>query len=243
MKVLLTRPEGKNGAMTEALNAQGISHLVQPLLAVEPIAVTDEQLGYFYGADILIFISTSAVQFASAWLTDSNEWPAGLPPVFAVGDATAEALLALGVPNQRAPDDSQATEGLLTLPGLADVDDKCICIVRGVGGREAMAEALQRRGAQVQYLEVYRRACPKLDGEQLCRDWQAFGIDTIVVTSGEVLENLINLVPKDSFAWLGSCHIIVPSARVELRARELGLDIVTNAGAANQTAVLEALAM
>ncbi|WP_372872842.1 uroporphyrinogen-III synthase [Shewanella sp.] len=239
MKLLLTRPEGKNGAMTAALSARGIPFLVQPLLAVTPLEVTDEQLAALAGADILIFISTSAVTHGAAAF--NGNWPAA--DYYAVGEATADALAAEGIHCQRSPVDSQATEGLLTLPSLTRVTGKRIIIVRGRGGREAMAEALRERGADVSYLEVYQRACPSLDGRALSQSWKDFGVDTIVVTSGEVLENLINLVPKDSFAWLSSCHIIAPSARVEHRARELGLVRVINAGAANQAAVLDALGM
>lgn len=239
MKLLLTRPEGKNGAMTAALSARGIPFTVQPLLAVQPLGVTNEQLAALVGVDMLIFISTSAVSYGAKAL--NGTWPDA--HYYAVGDATAEALLDYGIHAERAPADSQATEGLLTLPSLTNVSGKRIVIVRGRGGREAMAEGLRERGAEVSYLEVYQRASPSLDGSALSQHWQDFGVDTIVVTSGEVLENLINLVPKDSFAWLSGCHIIVPSARVEDRARELGLVRVTNAGAANQAAVLDALGM
>lgn len=239
MRLLLTRPEGKNDAMTAALTARGIPFLVQPLLSVAPLDVTDEQLKALNEADIVIFISTSAVSHGA--LTVKSRFPKAR--YYAVGDATAQALLALGIGAERSPAHSQATEGLLTLASLADVSGKQVLIVRGRGGRETMAETLRERGAEVSYLEVYRRACPELDGSVLSGQWQGFGIDTIVVTSGEVLENLLNLVPKDSFAWLSGCHIIVPSARVEDRARELGLVRVTNAGAANQAAVLEALGM
>lgn len=239
MKLLLTRPDGKNAAMASALDALAIPYLVEPLLSVEAAAVTQAQLDELSRADILIFISTSAVSFATPWLKD--QWPKAT--YYAVGDATADALALQGITAERSPADSQATEGLLTLPSLEQVSGKQIVIVRGKGGREAMADGLRLRGANVSYLEVYQRACPPLDAPASVSRWQSFGIDTIVVTSGEVLENLINLVPKDSFAWLRDCHIIVPSARVETQARKKGLRRVTNAGAANQAAVLDALGM
>ncbi|QYJ75006.1 uroporphyrinogen-III synthase [Shewanella sp. FJAT-52076] len=237
MKLLLTRPEGKNAAMASALDALAIPYLVEPLLSVEAAAVTQAQVDELSRADILIFISTSAVSFAPPWL--QNQWPNAA--YYAVGDATADALALQGIKAERSPADSQATEGLLTLPSLEHVSGKHIVIVRGKGGREAMADGLRLRGANVSYLEVYQRACPPLNAAAIVSRWQSFGIDTIVVTSGEVLENLINLVPKDSFAWLRDCHIIVPSTRVETQARKKGLLRVTNAGAANQAAVLDAL--
>ncbi|MCL1091550.1 uroporphyrinogen-III synthase [Shewanella profunda] len=244
MKVLLTRPEGRNQSMVDALNERGIAHYVTPLLGVEPtIHITTADPHPLADTDIIICISANAVIFADKALskTDSQivTWPKA--QYFAVGHATWEALDQLGIFAVEAPDDCQQTEGLLTLASLQNIPAKQITIIRGVGGREALAEQLTARGANVRYWEVYQRVCPPLDGHSITQQWQDFGIDTIVVTSGEVLNNLINLVPKELFAWLRSCHIIVPSNRVEAQAHAFGINQVTNANAANSKAVLNAL--
>ncbi|MGI2202262.1 uroporphyrinogen-III synthase [Shewanella baltica] len=244
MKVLLTRPEGRNQSMVDALNERGIAHWVTPLLCVEATpAIATNTPHPLAHADMVICISANAVTFADNALTTTNPPHKAWPPAqyFAVGHATWDALDQLGISALEAPDDCQQTEGLLTLAPLQEIKGKQITIIRGVGGREALAEQLTERGATVRYWEVYQRACPPLDGRQLVLQWQAFGIDTIVVTSGEVLDNLINLVPKELFAWLRSCHIIVPSNRVEAQAHAFGITQVTNANAANSKAVLNAL--
>lgn len=244
MKVLLTRPEGRNQSMVDALNQRGISHWVTPLLCVEatPPITTDTPHPLAH-ADMIICISANAVIFADTTLNTGNPPTKGWPQAqyFAVGHATWEALDRLGISALEAPDDCQQTEGLLTLSPLQDIKGKQITIIRGIGGREALAEQLTERGADVRYWEVYQRACPPLNGLQVAQQWQEFGIDTIVITSGEVLDNLINLVPKELFAWLRSCHIIVPSNRVEAQAHAFGITQVTNANAANSNAVLNAL--
>ncbi|QSX31962.1 uroporphyrinogen-III synthase [Shewanella cyperi] len=239
MKVLLTRPEGRNGQMQQALAERGVAFMVTPLLCVESIAVSPEALRQAKKADMLIFISTTAVTHA-ATLFGSN-WPTSR--YYAVGEATAAALEQLGLNVTRAPDDCQQTEGLLQLPDFDQVSGRKIGIIRGEGGRETLAETLSQRGAKVNYLEVYRRGCPPLEPQATVAAWQAFGIDTLLLTSGEVLDNLLKLVPKECFAWLNSCHIIVPSCRVEAQARDKGLTRVTNAGAANHQAMLDALSL
>ncbi|ABM26533.1 uroporphyrinogen-III synthase [Shewanella putrefaciens] len=244
MKVLLTRPEGRNQSMVDALNARGIAHYVTPLLGVEPTNdITTDASHPLAGTDIIICISANAVIFANKALNKINAQIATWPKVqyFAVGHATWEALDQLGICAVEAPDDCQQTEGLLTLTSLQHIPAKKVTIIRGVGGREALAEQLTSRGANVRYWEVYQRVCPPLDGYAITQQWQHFGIDTIVVTSGEVLNNLIKLVPKELFAWLRSCHIIVPSNRVEAQAHAFGINHVTNACAANSKAVLNAL--
>ena len=240
MKVLLTRPQGRNQLMEEALSARGVSYLSTPLLQVAPAANldTDQVKNSLAQADIIIFISTNAVKFASAAIVE--QWPTSAR-YFAVGEATHLALQALGITSEKAPDDCQQTEGLLSLTSLQQVQAKQIVIVRGVGGREDLANELTRRQAKLTYWEVYQRTCPALDNQNVCQQWRTFGIDTIIITSGEILDNLIKTVPNELFAWLQTCHIIVPSSREYEKACAYGLLTVTNAKAANTNAMLKAL--
>ncbi len=241
MKVLLTRPDGRNQSMIDALSERQIPFVVSPLLEV--IATNDihnqAAIEAFKQADMVIFISTNAVEYAAQAL--NNQFPQSVT-YFAVGKATFDALATYGVIAQEAPHDCQQTEGLLTLAPLQQIDEKHITIVRGVGGREALAEQLKNRGANVSYWQVYQRALPQLEPE-LPLYWQQQNIDTLVVTSGEILANLIALVPKELFDWLLACHIIVPSERVCDQALQAGFTQVTNAKAANTHAVLLALGL
>ncbi|KIO35911.1 uroporphyrinogen-III synthase [Shewanella sp. cp20] len=241
MKLLLTRPEGRNQSMAEALSQRGVPFTIAPLLQVVANDAADHEhkKKLFHQSDIIIFISTNAVEYADIALT--SDWPKD-KQYFAVGQATYAALQAKGITATEAPESCQQTEGLLTLPSLQALTAKRITIVRGVGGREVLASALAERGAQVDYWEVYRRACPEFD-PSTAFEWQAQAIDTIVITSGEILANLITLVPKELFAWLHACHIIVPSERVYDQAIAAGFTRVTNAKAANRDAVLTALGL
>ncbi|MGL4447746.1 uroporphyrinogen-III synthase [Shewanella sp.] len=244
MKVLLTRPEGRNQSMVDALHERGIANWVTPLLSVQATPALDTHTPHpLDAADMIICISANAVSFAAKALNASDSsltaWPTA--QYFAVGHATWEALQQFSISALEAPDDCQQTEGLLTLAPLQQIQGKKITIIRGVGGRETLAQQLTARGAHLRYWEVYQRGCPRLDGRLTVQQWQDFGVDTIVITSGEILHNLIHLVPKELFAWLRSCHIIVPSNRVAAQAHAFGLTQVTNANAANSNAVLNAL--
>ena len=236
MKVLLSRPEGRNQVMADKLKMKGVDYMITPLLSV--IATQDSINPHrLTQADSLIFISTNAVKFAA--ITLNNQFPNCR--YYAVGQATADALAQYDITAEVAPENSQDSEGLLSLTTLHNVAKQHIVIVRGIGGRETIEQELTLRQAHVSYWEVYQRAIPNLDTVTVCNQWQLFGIDTIIVTSGEVLENLIKLVPKELFAWLLSCHIIVPSNRVEQRAKIAGFNHVTNANGANTQAILQAL--
>jgi uroporphyrinogen-III synthase len=89
-------------------------------------------------------------------------YPACRHQVFAVGPGTARALQAHGLDSIITPD-GQDSEALLALPQLADVAGKRVVIVRGVGGRALLADTLRARGAQVDFMECYRRMRPRAD--------------------------------------------------------------------------------
>ncbi|MCF1427411.1 MAG: uroporphyrinogen-III synthase [Shewanella sp.] len=237
MKVLLTRPEGRNQILSAALSERGIAHLIYPLMGVEATPPNLPQASVL-AADIIIFVSTNAVHFGTQAL--DQPWPAHAS-YFAVGKATWDSFAKAGITGARASDDNQQTEGLLALPALNQVAGKRVVIVRGNGGRELLGQTLMQRGALVDLWEVYQRTGPQTADPELCRSWQTFGIDTILLTSPEMLESLITLVPKELFSWLSACHIIVPSSRAKAQAIARGLTHVTNAGAAHAEAMLALL--
>lgn len=240
MKVLLTRPEGRNQLMVEALTQRNVSYFVTPLLNVQPTSNLDAEKidTVLKQADIIIFISTNAVTFASKAI--NHQWPQSAH-YLAVGDATYAALKQIGINAEKAPEDCQQTEGLLTLDSLSQIKNKHVVIVRGQGGREDLATELIQRGAKLDYWETYKRGCPAIDTAAICQQWQSFGINTIIITSGEILDNLVKTVPKELFAWLQTCHIIVPSSRVYEKAKAFGLVHISNAKAANTNAMLAVL--
>jgi uroporphyrinogen-III synthase len=240
MKILLTRPGNRNQGMIDALKQRDIGYWVTPLLDIS--ASNSPPSVEFYKADKVIFISANAVEFAAQQM--NNHFPSQCQ-YFCVGEATKLGLAEYGIASNSAPQLQQDSEGLLTLPQLQSnaVSQQVITIVRGEGGRETLADTLIMRGAKVSYWQVYKRQTPQLDPELVCQQWRTFGIDTLVVTSGESLTNLVELVPKELFAWLQSCLIIVPSSRIQTLANRLGLHKISNANGASTQAVLTALAL
>jgi uroporphyrinogen-III synthase len=238
MKVLLTRPEGRNQHMADALTQLGIGYHLCPLLEISPSNTPPK--ASFFSAHKLVFISANAVRFAANYL--NNHFPMHCE-YFAVGEATQVALAEYRLASMSAPSSQQDSEGLLSLSQLQNVALQNITIVRGEGGRETLATTLSERGAKVDYWQVYQRSKPVLEPESVCHQWQELGVDTLVITSGEALTNLMELVPKELFAWLRSCHMIVPSHRVQLQAISHGFHHVSNANGASSQAILTALAL
>ncbi|GLP97480.1 uroporphyrinogen-III synthase [Paraferrimonas sedimenticola] len=238
--LLLTRPKGRNQSLQMRLSELGLRTCVAPMISIQttPLAQQWSATELHQWADIIIFISTNAVEFAE----DLPQQIANSQlQCIAVGQATQAALKQRGVVALCAPAELQQTEGLLQLPQLQAVENKRIAIVRGVGGREDLAESLSALGAEVRYWQVYQRGLPDYDIEQTIADWRACAIDTIVITSGEGLTNLNQLAGERHWPWLANKTFIVPSERVLTLAKELGITNLHNAQGANDQAVIDAL--
>ncbi len=251
-RVLVTRPAERAGDLLAALQTRGAETLHIPMLEIAPLA--DSQLTPARQRvldldryDALIFISVNAVHYG-ADLIDAfwPQWPAR-QRYYAIGAATAGALTARGLsaptPEVDA-DHSMTSEALLAQPSLQSLQHQRIAIVRGLGGRETLAETLRARGAQVDYIECYQRQAPALDPQNFLNLLEDASINASVINSGESLENLSTLLPDKH--WLFQQTVIVPSERVAALAAKLGYANTIpaqNAGTDATVAALEAVSV
>ncbi len=229
--VLVTRPAQQAGALAQKVAAAGGEAFVFPALGIEPVAADQlaDALAYLAGADIAIFISPNAAQFGMAAIRAHGGLPGALR-VFAVGPGTARALAAQGVEGAITPD-GQDSEALLALPHLQAVAGRRVVIVRGVGGRPLMADTLRARGADVRFMECYRRICPHADPAPLLARWQAGGIDAVTIASAETLRNLAALLGEPGAPWLAATPLFAPHEKIAEAARRFGIaHVITTPG-------------
>jgi len=243
-RLLLTRPEADCAALAQTLAAAGIASSSLPLLAIEPLPRSDahiRQLAALAGCQAIIVVSKPAARLL---LERLHEAGIQAPPRgwFSVGEATAAVLQAAGlqVTYPALGDDSEA---LLALPALRQAIAGAraqVMIVRGVGGRELLAERLAEQGASVDYLELYRRCLPGYPSGTLVRRIQAERLNGLVVSSGQGLEHLQQMAGAD-WPQVASLTLFVPSARVAEHARAAGAQQVVDCRGANATALLAAV--
>ena len=221
--VLVTRPAHQAAALAQAIWAEGGAAFVFPALAIEAVPANELATALTHVADahIVIFISPNAAQFGMVAIRAGGRLPAAAA-VFAVGPGTARVLAAQGVEGVITPD-GQDSEALLALPQLADVAGKRVVIVRGVGGRAVLADTLAARGAQVHFMECYRRVLPQADAAQLLARWQSGGIDAVTVTSAETLDNLAALIGEAGKTLLLHTPLFAPHEKIAEAARRFGI--------------------
>jgi len=221
--VLVTRPAHQATALAQKVAAAGGTAFVFPALGIEPVAADRlaAALATLAGADIAIFISPNAAQFGMAVIRAHGGLPDALR-VFAVGPGTARALAEQGVEDVVTPD-GQDSEAVLALPQLQAVAGRQVVIVRGVGGRALMADTLRARGAEVRFMECYRRTCPHADPAPLLARWQKGGIDAVTVASAETLHNLATLLGEPGVPLLTATPLFVPHEKIADAARRFGI--------------------
>ena len=121
------------------------------------------------------------------------------------------------------PEDQFNSEALLALDELQDLSGQRVVIFRGNGGREYLHDSLLARGAEVDYVEVYRRACPVVDDDELLAGTIDQGyLAAVTVTSNETLQNLFDMAGAAGQPLLRELPLIVVGERQVALARQLG---------------------
>jgi len=248
LRVLVTRPAQQSSALLNRLKEAGAVPVPFPLLQIT--AIDENHSGFqkvkqsILDLDLyqhVIFISPNAAALGGEWI--DQYWPQ-LPVRinwFAIGSRTAEVLNNYGIGAYHNPL-GYDSESLLTTPELNNIEDHSILIMRGVGGREKLADELRARGAKVSYAELYERERPHYTNKDIVQALSP-APDVILISSGEALNNLADLARQAELSLdsLSGCHIIVPSERINTIARGMGFEHITTASGPDDQAMLDTL--
>jgi len=246
LSVLVTRPQGQGQPLADRLQALGMQALLCPTLIIRPKNLTPLEQQHIEGLDCyshVICVSANAATLGLELLADYwPQWPVQQQWV-AVGPATHAAMQGWGLGDVLLPVGASHSEGVLALTGLQELDDQKILILRGVSGRELLADTLRERGAAVDYLELYDRIKPSLSAapestntlaQWLCSDAKK----AIVVTSGDGLKNLLSMGEEPRII---SIPLVVVSQRLAVFAKEKGFVTVWVAEGASDNAIVACL--
>ncbi|SDK73668.1 uroporphyrinogen-III synthase [Methylophilus rhizosphaerae] len=235
--IAVTRPPAQATRLNAAITEAGGSVISFPLLEISGLPDLDA----FHAAvtplaqfQWVIFISSNAVQYGMPLLQQAT-----IPPALkfaAIGPTTASALQAYGVADVLTPEDRFDSESLLSLPAFQHMQGQRVLIVRGVGGRELMAETLTQRGAEVVFGECYRRINPQTTIASLAHEHAQNRLQGIVITSTEALRFLLDLAGNTP--WLRTVPLFVNHDRIAEQAAVHGL-MAFSAGQAGDGAMVQ----
>lgn len=253
MKVFVTRPLAQAAPLAAAVRAAGFEPALCPLLAIAPVAdpaPLDAALAALESYQLVVFVSPNAIEHALARL--ARPWPATVA-IGVMGPGSRASLQAQGigapavtvhVPQGSGPGARYDSEALFALLDPTRLAGSRVLIIKGNGGRPWLAGRLAAAGAQVDLVESYRREQPRPDATQAADLSQlvARGERAVwIVTSSEGLGNLVALLAASAgpagSAWLRSCPLLVPHARIAENATAAGMQHVLLTGPGDENIV------
>ena len=222
--IAITRPIDQAKKLSALIEQAGATPILFPLIEITPLqdysqfkSVISEIESY----DWAIFISSNAVQNGMPHLVKI-----GIPNQLkfaAIGPVTASELQSFGVKDVLTPVNKFDSESLLALPEMQAANGKKIMIVRGVGGRDVLAETLRARGAPVTFAECYQRENPQSNCDLLAQLYAEKKLHGIVVTSSEAMRHLLDLAKNAD--WLKNVTLFVNHARIAELPTQLGFKV------------------
>ena len=241
LNVLVTRPGDRGLELCDIIENSGAVTTYFPTANIHEVKVDSKTKRTLRSLDEIhwvIFVSRNAVSYGVEQLPKKLLENANIA---AIGISTAEAIEKHGFNVSLCPESSFTTEAFLEEPLMEDVGNNNVIIVTGQGGRKLLQEELEERGASCYRIEVYRRELPIKAAQEVAVKVEKNALDVLVVTSEELLENLLRLLQKVNVK-LKSVPLVVSSDRLKAKAKALGFtDTIIVAENAINTTLLSAL--
>ena len=234
-RVLVTRPAGQHGTLSQALRDAGAEPIEIPTIRIvppsdpEPITEAVEQLSSYQW---VLLTSANGVD-ALLGEMDSQGLDAralGNSKVAAIGVATAERLRLHGVRADIVPEEhvgERLAEGVIAACD-GSLAGQRVLLPRAAVAREAIVDLLREAGATVDVVAAYQTLPPD-PAEQdrlrrLIRDKQ---IDVVTFTSSSTVTNLCDLLGPDAASLLSPLTIasIGPITTATAKSNNVRVDV------------------
>lgn len=193
--LLFTRPLPKLNISAKAFDAAGISAVGVATSDIVQVVSEHKAALTFLTTNAIDVIVVTSVYAVDTVLRAMQSYISarGSGPVFiAVGDATARKLRQ-GLPSHFAQNvvtpESHTSEGILAMHYFNEENDQHVVIMKGEGGRHAIADGLSRRGRMVSTFCVYKREL--LTRPVYTKRWKIGDVSGIIATSEAMAKQLV----------------------------------------------------
>ena len=265
--IVITRPAGQARqlieVLTKTIEASGVAkrslpELVSlPLLTIVPKSdepLADAITNSLQDADLAIFVSPNAVESVMRLLgRDWQDFSKKIIPIGVMGGSSRLALKNHGIGQEDDPtpiyipksNECWDSEGLWQELQTFNWDwsTKKVVIFKGDGGREWLAETLQKAGAQVEAISTYTRVPLDIDNPawHIIREMD-FSKSLWLLTSSEAVRYLGKVI-SDQFPYgLESASALCPHHNIADAAEAIGFGEVFTSEPGDEALIKTALA-
>jgi uroporphyrinogen-III synthase len=111
--------------------------------------------------------------------------------------------------------------------------------LQGKNGRKLIKKYLIKNGFNISVVECYKRIFKAIDILEEVKKWRYWKINTLVVTSSEILNQLNKKISVfDKNEWLFECKIFVIGNRLAKIAKKIGWNDIVVSDNANNNSLL-----
>lgn len=230
VRVLVTRARHQAGGFARELAELGAAVVEIPTIEIRPLrdgSLARRAIERLPETRLVVFASANAVDIFFQLLLESERDARALhrSHVCAIGPETARCLQSHGL----RPD---LVAGEYTAEGLAealqgwDLAGARVLIPRAEVARDALPQLLAKRGAEVEFLGVYRTLCPEGTSTALEKLLAGEWVDVITFTSSSTVTNFARSLPEDRLtAALEGARVACMGPVTADTARRLGMRV------------------
>ncbi len=200
-RIMVTRTREQASELVSMLEELGAEVLERATISIEPPKtweLLDNEIAAIDKYDWLLFTSLNSVEYFFARLNQKGLDARVLhgAKVGAVGRATAEAIQKYGIKADLVPEKFTA-EGLAESLLSLGIEGKKILLPRALKAREVLPVSLEKGGAKVTIVPVYRNVRPSGYEEQLRGEFTENTVDAITFTSSSTVTNFLHMLNED----------------------------------------------
>lgn len=203
-RVLVTRPSGRAGALSQLLRDRGAEPVEAPTIRIAdpedggPLAEAVREVARY---DWIVFTSRNGVDrfFAELARQRGDARRLGRAKVAAIGPGTAEELTAHGVVADQVPGEyrGEAVAQSILDVYAGDLTGLRVLLPRAAVARDVVPDTLRAAGAEVDVVAAYRSVSPEGEAiERLRRLVRNREIDVVTFTASSTVTNLVELLGK-----------------------------------------------
>jgi uroporphyrinogen III methyltransferase/synthase len=194
-RIVVTRAREQASALTSRLQEVGAEAIEFPVIRIahppDRYAALDSAIGRLAEFDWLLFTSVNGVHAFRDRLAHRALDTRALAKakVAAVGPATSEALLEMGVRADFIPTSFTGEEVAKQFP--EDVSGKRVLLARALEGNDALSTILSERGAKVEIAPAYETVLDRGDETEIRGRIQEGTVDAVTFTSSSTVKNFV----------------------------------------------------